>query len=339
MCAANAQQIDIVEQSAKMFVPFLILGAIIKIASLFIPSKRRHHRHRKAPDRTKTIRNQNLIPCQDCHGLISLRARVCPHCGAPIDANYIKEIKEKRNKARRTERDKKFLSKMAMSEFIGLFIIVCAIVTESNTSLLIWICIGLLLIALPAITTYASFNKGKMGELIVRTRLKKGLPAGEYDILNNIYLPIGKGATTQIDHIVVSRFGVFVVETKNYSGWIFADASSKVWMQTIYHAKNTFQNPIRQNYHHICSIATNLGLPQKYIHGVVAFTGDCEFKTPMPDGVVYSRKLADYIKSFTSAILKEKEKTEILVALREWDASVTPQQRASHIENLRQHHN
>lgn len=337
--AANTQQVDIIGPIIKMLVPFLILGAIIKVAILFTPKKKRHHRHQNTSNQSKTIRNQNLIPCPDCDGLISHKARVCPHCGAPIDANYAKEIEDKRNRERRTERVVNFLARMIMTGLVGLFIIICAIAFGSGLGMFIWICIGLLLDVSSIIRIYAFFNKGKMGELLVMTRLRKGLPVDEYDILNNIYLPIGGGATTQIDHVVVSRFGVFVVETKNYSGWIFADASSKVWTQTIYHAKNTFQNPIRQNYRHVCAIADNLGLPKEYIRGVVAFTGNCEFKTPIPDGVVYSRKLADYIKSFASPILKEQEKAEILLALREWDASVTPQQRASHVDNLRQSHN
>jgi hypothetical protein len=52
-----------------------------------------------------------------------------------------------------------------------------------------------------------------------------------------------------------------------------------------------------------------------------------------------SPEIRHHIKSFTAPILKEREKEEILLALREWDASVTPQQRASHVDNLRQHHN
>ena len=180
-------------------------------------------------------------------------------------------------------------------------------------------------------------NKGRIGEMIVSSRLIKGLPQDEYFILNDLYLPIEDGRTTQIDHIVVSRFGIFVVETKNYTGWIFADAASKVWTQTIYHEKNTFQNPIRQNYRHICAISDNLGIPAEYIRGV-AFTGDCQFKTPMPEGVVYSKELAYYIKSFSTPLLKDREKHDIIDALREWDASVTDEQRASHIENLKKSH-
>ena len=121
-------------------------------------------------------------------------------------------------------------------------------------------------------------QKGKRGEKLVAWRLRKGLPA-EYRILNDIYLPLPDGMTTQIDHIVVSQYGIFVVETKTYSGWIFANEKSREWMQSIYRKKSRFQNPMRQNYKHICALADNLGIDKSYFIGVVAFTGDCTFKT------------------------------------------------------------
>ena len=129
-------------------------------------------------------------------------------------------------------------------------------------------------------------QKGKRGERLVAKRLRKGLP-DEYLILNDIYLPLPDGSTTQIDHIVVSQYGVFVVETKTYSGWIFGDEKSKDWTQSIFRKKSRFQNPMRQNYKHICALADNLGIDKSYFIGVVAFIGDCTFKTEMPEGVVY----------------------------------------------------
>ena len=126
-------------------------------------------------------------------------------------------------------------------------------------------------------------RKGQRGEKLVAGRLRKGLPE-EYLILNDIYLPLPDGTTTQIDHVVVSQYGVFVVETKTYSGWIFGDEKSKEWTQSIYRKKSRFQNPIRQNYRHICALSDSLGIDKSYFHGVVAFTGDCTFKTDMPDG-------------------------------------------------------
>ena len=140
-------------------------------------------------------------------------------------------------------------------------------------------------------------QKGARGERRVAQRLRDGLPE-EYRIMNDVYLPLPDGTTTQIDHIVVSQYGIFVVETKTYSGWIFGEEGSREWTQSIYRKKSRFQNPIRQNYKHICALADNLGIDKSYFHGVVAFSGDCTFKTEMPPGVVYSRGAADYIRSF-----------------------------------------
>lgn len=179
--------------------------------------------------------------------------------------------------------------------------------------------------------------KGKIGEAIVSGRLRKNLPEEEYTVIDDVYLPID-GGTTQIDHLVVSRFGVFVVETKNYTGWIYADGKSKVWTQVVFRQKHTLQNPIRQNYLHVCTIADLLGVPKEILVGVVAFTGDCEFKTPMPEGVVYSRKLAKYIREFDRPILKDKEVAEIIEAIKEWQASVSPEQRKQHVVNLKKRH-
>ena len=159
-------------------------------------------------------------------------------------------------------------------------------------------------------------QKGKRGEKLVAGRLRKGLP-DEYRILNDIYLPLPDGTTTQIDHIVVSQYGVFVVETKTYSGWIFGDEKSKEWTQSIYHKKSRFQNPMRQNYKHICALADNLGIDKSYFIGVVAFTGDCTFKTEMPDGVVYSRRAADYICSHNTPIIKPSQIDELASAIAE----------------------
>ena len=99
-------------------------------------------------------------------------------------------------------------------------------------------------------------TKGMAGEWMVGLALR-GLDSREYRVLNNIYLPLPDGTTSQIDHIVVSRYGLFVIETKNYKGWIFCDRDSKVWTQCLggkgrrKPIKNTFPNPIRQNYSHL----------------------------------------------------------------------------------------
>ena len=153
-----------------------------------------------------------------------------------------------------------------------------------------------------------------------------------------IYLPLPDGTTTQIDHVVVSQYGVFVVETKTYSGWIFGDEKSAQWAQSIYRKKSRFQNPMRQNYKHICALADNLGIDKSYFIGVVAFTGDCTFKTDMPDGVVYSRRAADYIRSCNTPRIKASQVGELADAIAEWQGTVSEERKSSHVANLKKRH-
>jgi restriction system protein len=138
--------------------------------------------------------------------------------------------------------------------------------------------------------------KGIVGELLVRFSAKLFLDNAEYRRLHNITLPTIDG-TTQIDHIFISRYGIFVVETKNYSGWIFGDEGHATWTQKIYRHTSKFQNPLRQNFRHIKALEDVLSLSGEKFHSVVVFTGGGTFKTPMPPNVTYVGGFVAYIKS------------------------------------------
>ncbi len=180
-------------------------------------------------------------------------------------------------------------------------------------------------------------NKGKRGERRVANALQRQLPP-EWRVLNDVYLPLPDGTTTQIDHIVVSPFGIFVIETKNYSGWIFGDANSGEWTQTIYHKKSRLQNPLRQNYKHICALSENLGLDQAFFKSVVAFAGDCTFKTEMPPNVLPVHRVSDYILSFTEPLIKQGQVEEVATVIEEWQSTVGEDRKAQHVDNLRKRH-
>ena len=91
--------------------------------------------------------------------------------------------------------------------------------------------------------------KGSVGEAKAARQLSK-LDREEYRVINDI-LVTSHGHSSQIDHIVVSRFGIFVIETKHYKGWIHGGENSEYWTQSIYNHKNKFRNPIKQNAGHI----------------------------------------------------------------------------------------
>lgn len=90
--------------------------------------------------------------------------------------------------------------------------------------------------------------KGKYSERLVRNKIQK-LPE-EYVVFNNLLFEDNEHST-QIDHIVVSPYGVFVIETKGYKGWISGGENSEYWTQTIYKSKHQFYNPIKQNAGHV----------------------------------------------------------------------------------------
>lgn len=127
----------------------------------------------------------------------------------------------------------------------------------------------LLFIVIASLTTPKI--KGYMGELGVRLVLKR-LKKEEFEVLHNIML-MKDGKTTQIDHIIVGLTGIFVVETKNYKGWIFGSEHSKFWTQTIYKSKQRFQNPIHQNYGHIKFLEHHLQDYSGPFYSVIAFSG------------------------------------------------------------------
>ena len=179
--------------------------------------------------------------------------------------------------------------------------------------------------------------KGRIGENHIATTLNAKLP-DDYLTLNNLYLPLPDGTTTQIDHVIVSRFGVFVVETKTYSGWIFADANSKYWTQILYQERNRFQNPLRQNYRHIYTLSNLLKLHKQYFHNVVAFDDYCEFKVGMPEGVTYFSTLTRYITSFQDILFTDKQVKQIAEAIEAWQATVTDNDKESHVYHLYQRH-
>ena len=118
---------------------------------------------------------------------------------------------------------------------------------------------------------FRSYFKGFSGELQSTLAEKVLLDSNVYEDINNVTLPTSNG-TTQIDHIIVSRFGIFVVETKNMSGWIFGDEKSPQRTQSLPGGKKfQFQNPLHQNYKHVKVLQEFLGVEEEKIFSVVMF--------------------------------------------------------------------
>ncbi|MGR2665813.1 NERD domain-containing protein [Vibrio campbellii] len=147
--------------------------------------------------------------------------------------------------------------------------------------------------------------KGVFGEFLVNRLLSK-LPESDYTLIKDVTLPTSDG-TTQVDHIVVSKYGIFVVETKNMKGWIFGSVRQKQWTQKIYRHSSKFQNPLHQNYKHIKALETLLGCSEEHLHSVIVFIGDSTFKTEMPPNVTYARGSIRYIQQFNDVVFSDND--------------------------------
>lgn len=136
-------------------------------------------------------------------------------------------------------------------------------------------------------------------------------------ILRNVYIPKGNGQTTEIDLIYITQKGVFVLESKNYSGWIFGNENEKLWTATFPNGeKRRFYNPVMQNQNHIKWLKQYIGtkLP---CYSIIVFSERCELKkitvNTVGIGVVKRNRLFSLLSDnwdrfpdyFTDAIISE----------------------------------
>ena len=139
--------------------------------------------------------------------------------------------------------------------------------------------------------------KGAAGEAKVNARLHF-LGAG-YISLHDVLLPNGRGATSQIDHLVLSEYGIFVIETKRYKGWIFGSEKAENWTQVLFKEKHRFRNPVKQNWSHVYALKSVLtDFPQAKYHPIVVFAGSATLKgidSSVP--VIYETALNSTIRS------------------------------------------
>lgn len=142
----------------------------------------------------------------------------------------------------------------------------------------------------------------------------------EYIVFDNVLIKTKKG-TTQIDHIVVSPYGVFVIETKSHKGTIYGDCNSKYWTQCLYSRqgvkKYTFYSPYLQNYGHLRNLYKLLNLSYIYFLGLIVFTdSDINLRNVNCNRVVTLQYLSNMIYSYRKIILSPHEVQKVCQILR-----------------------
>ena len=179
-----------------------------------------------------------------------------------------------------------------MSDFINVLII------ELFKQPLFWI----LLVSGMLSAVYYKKIRGFMGEFWVKTELNK-LPKDKYIVLNNIMIRSSKGSH-QIDHIVVSKYGIFVIEMKNYYGLITGDEYKDKWTQHLGKNKYYFNNPIHQNYGHIKALEELLQMDNDKFISIICISNQANVKVTAKN-VTQLDFLNGLIKSYNTEIIDE----------------------------------
>ena len=179
------------------------------------------------------------------------------------------------------------------------------------------------------------FLRGWFGEQKATFYMWLSLDGRVYRKFHNIIIP-GRNGTAQIDHLLISPYGIFIVETKNISGWIFGDADKPKWTSVLYGKKYPFQNPLRQTYRQKMVLAEYLEISPSLIHTIVFFVGDSKFKTKMPENVMKSG-VGRYIKRFQSPILSQGQ-VDRLAEMLEHNLANSSLTNRQHVKSLRERH-
>ncbi|WP_374723933.1 nuclease-related domain-containing protein [Calidifontibacillus erzurumensis] len=169
------------------------------------------------------------------------------------------------------------------------------------------------------------FDRGNYGEYLTFLYLEK--IEGNKRLLTNLYIPRKDGTTTEIDLIMISEKGIYVFESKNYSGWIFGDEKNRNWTQTLNNRrKNYFFNPIWQNKAHINALKSVVGIDDARLYkSYIIFSERCTLKkvhVTSPEVKVLKRN--DLIKAikkdfiFSEKVLTTQQVDELYFKLRKY---------------------
>ena len=125
-------------------------------------------------------------------------------------------------------------------------------------------------------------DKGQFGEYATDFALTNHNITGNFLVFQNIYIPY-KNVSCEIDILMFHEKGIFVFESKNYSGWIFGQANQQYWTQTFKSGKKfRFYNPIKQNNTHIKALSELLRLYPAQFASYIVFSERCSLvKTPL----------------------------------------------------------
>jgi len=172
---------------------------------------------------------------------------------------------------------------------------------------LLWIVPLVLLIVFIASPRF----RGDIAETRVRRILATGLEKSRYSIFNSLVVPAG-GGTMRIDHVVVSKFGIFVIESQFARGWVSGGEFQDRWKQ--YHLRRftRFDSPMHRNALQVQALQKLLDIPASKFHPIVVLAGQSGFKSQMPDNLLTPQKLVRFMRKKGQLLLSDEQAASAL---------------------------
>jgi len=172
---------------------------------------------------------------------------------------------------------------------------------------LLWIVPLVLLISFLASPRF----RGDIAQTRVRRILAAGLQKNSYTVFNDVTLPTG-GGTARIDHLVVSRFGVFVITSRYVRGWVSGGEFQERWKQEHYRHVSRFDNPVHENVLQAQAVEKFLKLRSSKLHRIVVLVGNKGIKNSMPLNVVSAERLIPFMRKKAIQVLDADEADSLL---------------------------
>ena len=189
--------------------------------------------------------------------------------------------------------------------------------------------IGIILILI--IKLFGSKIIGWFGELWTKSEIKK-LPKDKYKVINDVFI-YTNDSYHQIDHVVVSPYGIFSIETKQYNGYIVGDKYDKKWVRKVGKKTYYYTNPIRQNYGHVKSLSQLLNIDESKIFNVVCIPSRAKLNVKHDGEVVRYDEVLDKIYSYNEVIIDNVDELVEIIKLNNITDKKTKKE---HIKNIRE---
>lgn len=176
--------------------------------------------------------------------------------------------------------------------------------------------IALIIAVMATAAMFASRKQaGKRGGRRTRKIAETLLDAKTYHQMHDLTLET-KDGTVQIDHVIVSPFGVFVIETMDMDGTILGKAFDPDWTQKFKGETIKFPNPLKPNFNRKLALSGVLKIGEDKLFSVIAFTGNSTFEIAMPDNVTKGMDFVNYIKSKDAVLIEANEVPGIVAKIQ-----------------------